>query len=284
MATNTHRIGGLGGQERPTVAVPAGATIAGVHVYAGQYVHAVELVVRDTDGNLHTLPRLGAPGGTKHSVELAEGERLVGFSGRADWYLDALAVHTDKRATDAFGGPGGEGFGLSLDDQQVVGLGGRADWYLDALEVVTAPAAKPAAKKAPAKKAPAKKAAPAAKKAAPAKKAPAKKAAPKAAAKPAAQAAPKTNGAAKPDDLKKIYGLGKVYERALHADGIKTFAQVAKASLTSLRKSIGDGSKGGDGIANEETWAKQAGFLAKGDTKGFKAYVETIKPAKTAKK
>ncbi|MEO0743666.1 MAG: hypothetical protein AAF089_19030, partial [Bacteroidota bacterium] len=158
MATNTHRIGGLGGQERSTVAVPAGATIAGVHVYAAQYVHAVELVVRDADGNHHTLPRLGAPGGNKHTVELAEGERLVGLSGRADWYLDALAVHTDKRATDAFGGPGGEGFGLDLRDREVVGLSGRADWYLDALEVVTAPVAEPAAKKAPAKKAPARKA------------------------------------------------------------------------------------------------------------------------------
>ncbi|MEL7169228.1 MAG: hypothetical protein AAGN64_07755, partial [Bacteroidota bacterium] len=250
MATNTHRIGGLGGQERSTVAVPAGATIAGVHVYAAQYVHAVELVVRDADGNHHTLPRLGAPGGNKHTVELAEGERLVGLSGRADWYLDALAVHTDKRATAAFGGPGGEGFGLDLRDREVVGLSGRADWYLDALEIVTAPVAKPAAKKAPAKKAPAKKAAPKAT-AKPATKASTKKAAPKAAAKPAAKAAPKTNGAAKPDDLKKIYGLGKVYERALHADGIKTFAQVAKASLTSLRKSIGDGSKGGDGIAGD---------------------------------
>ncbi|MEM8556205.1 MAG: jacalin-like lectin [Bacteroidota bacterium] len=280
MATHTHRIGGLGGQERPTLVVPAGATLAGVHVYAEQYVHAVELVVRDGDGQLHTLPRLGAPGGTKHTIELAEGETVVGLSGRADWYLDALTIHTDRRVTDAFGGEGGQPFGLDLAGQQIVGLGGRADWYLDALEVLTAPAAKKAATngaaKPAAKKAPAKKAAPKAKPAA--KKAPAKKAAPKATNGTAKKATP-----VKPDDLKKIYGLGKVYERALHAQGIKTFAQVEKATLTKLRQAIGDGSKGGDGIANEETWAKQASFLAKGDTKGFKAYVETIKPAKAAK-
>lgn len=119
------------------------------------------------------------------------------------------------------------------------------------------------------KKAPAKKAAP--KKEA----APAKEAAPKAAvkkpaakkdeaAKPAAKkAAPKKAAApAKADDLTTMKGLGKVFAGKLEAEGITTFAQIAKmkkADIEALEEKIGAAGK-----FESNDWVAQAKELAKG--------------------
>lgn len=119
-------------------------------------------------------------------------------------------------------------------------------------------------KKAPAKKvAPKKEAAPA-KEAAP--KAAAKKPAAKKdeAAKPAAKkAAPKKEATpAKADDLTKMKGLGKVFAGKLEAEGITTFAQIAKmkkADVEALEEKIGAAGK-----FESNDWVAQAKELAKG--------------------
>lgn len=120
-------------------------------------------------------------------------------------------------------------------------------------------------KKAPAKKkaAPKKDDAPNAK-AAPkteAKKPAAKKAE---AEKPAAKkAAPKTEAApAKADDLTKMKGLGKVFAGKLEAEGITSFAQIAKmkkADIEALEEKIGAAGK-----FESNDWVAQAKELAKG--------------------
>ncbi len=90
------------------------------------------------------------------------------------------------------------------------------------------------------------------------------------------KAAPAGSGA---DDLTKVYGIGKVFEGALHSAGITTYAQLAGADLDTLRAAISEGSEGSDASANEETWAEQAAFLAKGDKAGYDAYIERMKAA-----
>ncbi len=119
-------------------------------------------------------------------------------------------------------------------------------------------------KKAPAKKAAPKKEAAPAKEAAP--KAAAKKPAAKKdeAAKPAAKkAAPKKEAApAKADDLTKMKGLGKVFAGKLEAEGITTFAQIAKmkkADVEALEEKIG-----ASGKFESNDWVAQAKELAKG--------------------
>ncbi|MBO6689286.1 MAG: 50S ribosomal protein L21 [Henriciella sp.] len=119
-------------------------------------------------------------------------------------------------------------------------------------------------KKAPAKKAAPKKEAAPAKEAAP--KATAKKPAAKKdeAAKPAAKkAAPKKEAApAKADDLTKMKGLGKVFAGKLEAEGITTFAQIAKmkkADVEALEEKIG-----ASGKFESNDWVAQAKELAKG--------------------
>ena len=108
--------------------------------------------------------------------------------------------------------------------------------------------------------------APAKKKAAPKKEEAAKtEAAPKAAAeKPAAKkAAPKKEAApAKADDLTKMKGLGKVFAGKLEAEGITTYAQIAKmkkADIDALEEKIGAAGK-----FESNDWVAQAKELAKG--------------------
>lgn len=119
-------------------------------------------------------------------------------------------------------------------------------------------------KKAPAKKAAPKKETAPAKEAAP--KAAAKKPAAKKdeAAKPAAKkAAPKKEATpAKADDLTKMKGLGKVFAGKLEAEGITTFAQIAKmkkADVEALEEKIGAAGK-----FESNDWVAQAKELAKG--------------------
>ena len=84
-----------------------------------------------------------------------------------------------------------------------------------------------------------------------AKKAPAKKAAPK-----------KEAAAAKADDLTKMKGLGKVFAGKLEAEGITTFAQIAKmkkADIEALEEKIG-----ASGKFESNDWVAQAKELAKG--------------------
>jgi large subunit ribosomal protein L21 len=112
-----------------------------------------------------------------------------------------------------------------------------------------APANKKAAPKAEA--APKKEAAPKAEAKAPAEKPAAKKAAPKKEAAPAAA-----------DDLTKMKGLGKVFAGKLEAEGITTFAQIAKmkkADIDALEDKIGAAGK-----FESNDWVAQAKELAKG--------------------
>jgi large subunit ribosomal protein L21 len=112
-----------------------------------------------------------------------------------------------------------------------------------------APAKKKAAPKAEA--APKKEAAPKAEAKAPAEKPAAKKAAPKKEAAPAAA-----------DDLTKMKGLGKVFAGKLEAEGITTFAQIAKmkkADIDALEDKIGAAGK-----FESNDWVAQAKELAKG--------------------
>ncbi|MEQ3746815.1 MAG: 50S ribosomal protein L21 [Henriciella sp.] len=107
-------------------------------------------------------------------------------------------------------------------------------------------------KKAPAKKAAAKKAAP---KTAEAPKAEAKTEAPK-------KAAPKKAAAkTEPDDLTVMKGLGKVFAEKLNAEGITTYAQIAKMSA----KAVADLEEkmGAAGKFEKNDWVAQAKDLAK---------------------
>ena len=139
---------------------------------------------------------------------------------------------------------------------------------------------KPAAKKVVPKTAPAAKA-PVAKKETPAKKIVAKKTvgtksttAKKAPAK--SRATRKAAATGRPDNLKRIEGIGVKIEQLLKADGIDTFAKLSRSSVTRLR-SILDKAGPRFRMHKPTTWGEQAAIAAKGDWAALKVLQEELK-------
>lgn len=86
-----------------------------------------------------------------------------------------------------------------------------------------------------------------------------KKAAPAKAAPPKKAAPAKKSG--KPDDLKRVWGIGPKIEKLLHSHGIKTFEALATASGDKLQAII-DEAGPRFRLANHEEWRKQARMCA----------------------
>ncbi|KIQ53865.1 alpha-amylase family glycosyl hydrolase [Meiothermus taiwanensis] len=87
---------------------------------------------------------------------------------------------------------------------------------------------------------------------------------------PAAQSRPQ-------DDLERIKGIGPKIAAALQAAGISTYAQLAKTKKDALRKAL---AAAGIRLAPSlDTWARQAAYLARGDTKGLASYLQRKRPS-----
>ncbi|MBX2875956.1 MAG: 50S ribosomal protein L27 [Saprospiraceae bacterium] len=122
--------------------------------------------------------------------------------------------------------------------------------------------------------------------AAPKKAAPKKKATPVAAKAPAKKAATKKPAtkkvapkAAKKDDLKKIEGIGPKIAQILQENGIKTFADLGKAKITSLRKFLAEAGPRYK-MHEPRTWPKQAKLAAKGDWEKLTKLQDELKGGK----
>jgi predicted flap endonuclease-1-like 5' DNA nuclease len=66
-----------------------------------------------------------------------------------------------------------------------------------------------------------------------------------------------------PDDLKIVEGIGPKIEGILHAAGIKTFAQLAAASVSQLEYIVRE--EAGIRVAFPDTWPEQGRLAAAGD-------------------
>jgi predicted flap endonuclease-1-like 5' DNA nuclease len=72
------------------------------------------------------------------------------------------------------------------------------------------------------------------------------------------------------DDLERIEGIGPRIAEILRAQGICSFAQLARSDADELRAAL---ERGGLRFAPSlGTWAAQAGYLARGDAEGFADY------------
>ena len=92
---------------------------------------------------------------------------------------------------------------------------------------------------------------------------PAKKQAPKKAPAPKKAAAAPT----KPDDLRRMIGIGPVNERLLHKAGVTTFAQIAKWKAADVKRI--EEILQFDGRIARERWIEQAKLLAAGKDEEF---------------
>ncbi len=78
----------------------------------------------------------------------------------------------------------------------------------------------------------------------------------------------------RPDDLTRIKGIGPKMLAALQAAGITTFAQLARAKPETLKAALAAANL--RSAPSLSTWAKQAAYLARGDEKGFAAYIQKL--------
>ena len=137
-------IGGTGGREFVTHLHTHGEQITEIHIAAGDFVDALQLVFTNALGQPDSLPVIGGSGGERFVFALDENEYLVGISGRYGTYLDQIQFHTNKRNSPTYGGRGGQQFSLYADDgYEVAGLFGRAGWYIDSIGIATRPLVQP---------------------------------------------------------------------------------------------------------------------------------------------
>ena len=199
--------------------------------------------------NQRISPTYGGGGGGDFTLLAPEGSEVIGFFGRAGWFVDAIGIVTRPLpAVQPVSAP------VALPDPAPV----------------DEPAPKKVAKKAPAK---AKSAdAPAA--AAPeksvkkAKKAAASVVEPSVVEPPVAEPPAATRSAAvvalAPDDLKLIEGIGPKIAELLAQHGIATFAALADAPAEQLRTLLLAAGRR-FAISDPTTWPAQAALAAKGD-------------------
>lgn len=90
-----------------------------------------------------------------------------------------------------------------------------------------------------------------------------------------AVAAPKAKKASAGDDLKKIEGIGPKIAELLHKAGITTFAQLAAASVESV-KTILEAAGSNFATHNPATWSRQAEMAANGEWDALKVWQDEL--------
>jgi predicted flap endonuclease-1-like 5' DNA nuclease len=83
--------------------------------------------------------------------------------------------------------------------------------------------------------------------------------------------------AGKPDDLKRVWGIGPKMESLLRGAGIETFEQLSQATVTRLNEVVqSSGSPRLSDIANVETWAAQADLAGREEWGLLEAYQKRL--------
>jgi hypothetical protein len=106
--------------------IPTNARITGVIVVDDGTIHGLQLVYTE-NGKEYKLSMHGSPEGKENTFRLGEHEYLTGISGRCEAGLNSITFHTNKRASQRFGGAGGDNsYHLILPkDKEVIGLWGK---------------------------------------------------------------------------------------------------------------------------------------------------------------
>ena len=86
----------------------------------------------------------------------------------------------------------------------------------------------------------------------------------------------KSTNTGRVDDLKVVEGIGPVIEKHLHANGIRTYEQLADADPVHI-KSILDSAGDRLAVHDPETRPAQAGYARDGDLTALAKYQETLK-------
>ena len=136
----TEILGGPGGSSFSDSELQPGARILEVHVRSGDRVDSVQMLISSPDGRTVMSPKRGGSGGRLNIFRVNRDEYITGVSGRYGDYIDSIRIHTNKRTSALFGGPGGNrDFRVEVPaGNQAVGFAGQAGDYLDAVGLIFA--------------------------------------------------------------------------------------------------------------------------------------------------
>jgi predicted flap endonuclease-1-like 5' DNA nuclease len=90
------------------------------------------------------------------------------------------------------------------------------------------------------------------------------------------QAEPETEDV-KPDDLKKLEGIGPKISSVLQASGILTYAQLSNADVDTLKQILEDEDPRLLRLADPTSWPDQAALAASGEWDALKALQQELK-------
>jgi hypothetical protein len=95
--------GGVGFTDEITDRIP----VKEVNIWTGSVVNGINIVHSDRAGRYFATHRYGSAQGTKHTFTLQADEYIIGISGRYGTFVDSIIIHTNRRMSRSFGGPGG---------------------------------------------------------------------------------------------------------------------------------------------------------------------------------
>ncbi|EFO80413.1 hypothetical protein OSCT_1638 [Oscillochloris trichoides DG-6] len=262
--------GGIGGIPFTGYTIPEGARLTEVHIFADQFVNALQFVYTDANGDRVEMARIGGEGGQHDAFILGADEHITMISGLADWYIDQIRFHTNLRVSENYGSNGtAMDFCLEVPrGHALVGLYGRADWFIDSLGIVCRkaehalepepePAPEPEPEPEPA---------------------PEPEPEPEPAPEPEPEPAPvaEVSREARPKDLEKIEGIGPKIAALLVNSGILDLNDLAATPVERI-KAILSAAGSRYSIADPTTWPEQAAYGARGDWDGMLAFQKQLK-------
>jgi predicted flap endonuclease-1-like 5' DNA nuclease len=223
--------GGIGGTWFDGYDLPVDAELVEIHLLTDQYVNALQFVYRNATGERVVLPTVGAEHGQHAVFVLEPGERLTGISGLADWYIDAIRFHTNRRVSELYGGHGtSQAFSYELPSgEEVAGLFGRFDRHIDAIGVTARPTNGVAA---------------------------------------STKTAPQTERTPRAKDLEKVEGIGPKIAQLLIEAGIYDLTDLSQTPVARIQEVL-HAAGPRYALANPETWPEQAALGARGDWDGM---------------
>jgi len=138
---STELAGNRGGRAFADPAPPSGARVFEVRIAAGDQIDSVQIEYAMPRGGNSSGPRHGGSGGRVMVFRLDPDEFITGLSGRYGENVDSLRIHTNRRTSELFGGPGGNrDYRIDVPrGNEAVGFAGRAGDGVDAIGLVYAP-------------------------------------------------------------------------------------------------------------------------------------------------
>ena len=237
-------IGGHGEREHLFI-LDADEYLVGVSGRSGAYVDSIRFHT-----NKRVSPTFGGEGGEVEFTLLApEGSEVVGFFGRADWYIDAIGILTQPLPVTAETPPQTQ----LLEASGAPASPSQESTQESPKQIEEAPA--PPLQESQQERRRASKKAPA--------------------APVSAGEAPSTDKPAA-DNLQIIEGIGPKIAELLAQNGITTFAELAAASPEDLRKMLSAAGRR-FAVTDPTTWPEQAALAAKGDMEALKALQAQLK-------